>query len=153
MTDHGKAYGENPPTAFPKALEIERTDFHISSVPTTAANLTQFKTRKEPFPVRLTFAPFRLILRLEKTLPSLATESCHLSDLPTTQTSPIKGNVKRKIFPIGSIPSHCCQGIQPHCLSVHSQAVRPVSSPRAQRRYASSPLWFHFAVVTTPIVF
>src|SRR5271169_5221859 len=67
MTDHGKAYGENPPTAFPKALEIERTDFHISSVPTTAANLTQFKTRKEPFPVRLTFAPFRLILRLEKT--------------------------------------------------------------------------------------
>src|SRR5277367_30951 len=67
MTDHGKAYGENPPTAFPKALEIERTDFHISSAPTTAANLTQFKTRKEPFPVRLTFAPFRLILRLEKT--------------------------------------------------------------------------------------
>jgi hypothetical protein len=36
-------------------LEIERTDFHISSAPTTAANLTQFKTRKEPFPVRLTF--------------------------------------------------------------------------------------------------
>ena len=48
-------------------MEIERTDFHISSAPTTAANLTQFKTRKEPFPVRLTFAPFRLILRLEKT--------------------------------------------------------------------------------------
>ena len=67
MTDHGKAYGEKPPTAFPKTLEIERTDFHISSAPTTAANLTQFKTRKEPFPVRLTFAPFRLILRLEKT--------------------------------------------------------------------------------------
>jgi len=72
MTDHGKAYGENPPTAFPKALEIERTDFHISSAPTTAANLTQFKTRKEPFPVRLTFAPFRLILRLEKTVGACA---------------------------------------------------------------------------------
>jgi hypothetical protein len=32
------------------------------------------------------------------------------------------------------------------------QAVRPVSCPRAQRRYSSSPLWFHFAVVPTPIV-
>src|SRR5271166_4983572 len=63
-----KPTGKKPPTAFPKTLEIERTDFHISSAPTTAANLTQFKTRKEPFPVRLTFAPFRLILRLEKTL-------------------------------------------------------------------------------------
>lgn len=67
-----KPTGKKPPTAFPKTLEIERTDFHISSAPTTAANLTQFKTRKEPFPVRLTFAPFRLILRLEKTLPRLA---------------------------------------------------------------------------------
>src|SRR5271165_1726409 len=63
-----KPTGKKPPTAFPKTLEIERTDFHISSAPTTAANLTQFKTRKEPFPVRLTFAPFRLILRLEKTV-------------------------------------------------------------------------------------
>jgi hypothetical protein len=61
-----KPTGKKPP-AFPKTLEIERTDFHISSARTTAANLTQFKTRKEPFPVRLTFAPFRLIPRLEKT--------------------------------------------------------------------------------------
>src|SRR5271169_4708938 len=90
MTDHGKAYGETPPTAFPKALEIERTDFHISSAPTTAANLTQFKTRKEPFPVRLTFAPFRLILRLEKTVaqPEVATiflSSCQVSFSVTSQ--------------------------------------------------------------------
>ena len=27
--------------------------------------------------------------------------------------SPIKGNVKRKIFPSGSIPPHSCLGIQP----------------------------------------
>jgi len=33
------------------------------------------------------------------------------------RTSPIKRNVKRKTSPIGSIPSHCCRGIQPHCLS------------------------------------
>src|SRR5271166_2583295 len=66
-----KPTGKKPPTAFPKTLEIERTDFHSSSAPTTAANLTQFKTRKEPFPVRLTFAPFRLILRLEKTVPAI----------------------------------------------------------------------------------
>jgi hypothetical protein len=44
--------------------------------------------------------------------------------------------------------SHCCLVIQPHCLSVYAysesgllQAECPVSSPRVQRRYASSPLW------------
>jgi hypothetical protein len=41
MPVHGKAYGEKPPTAFPKTLEIESTDFHIPSAPTTAAHLTE----------------------------------------------------------------------------------------------------------------
>ena len=40
MPVHGKAYGA-PPTAFPKTLEIESTDFHIPSAPTTAAHLTE----------------------------------------------------------------------------------------------------------------
>src|SRR5258706_10439554 len=51
------------------------------------------------------------------------------------------------------------RGIQPNCLNVHprsesglAQPECPVSSPRAKRRYASSSLWFHFAVVTAPIV-
>src|SRR6266516_1845598 len=35
--------------------------------PPTIANLTEIQNRKEPSPARLTFAPFRLILRLEKT--------------------------------------------------------------------------------------
>ena len=33
MAVHGKAYGEKPPTAFPKTLEIERTDFPHSLRP------------------------------------------------------------------------------------------------------------------------
>jgi hypothetical protein len=41
MPVHGKAYGKNPPTAFPKTVEIESTDFHIHSAPTTAAHLTE----------------------------------------------------------------------------------------------------------------
>jgi hypothetical protein len=72
---------------------------------------------------------------------------------------PIKGNVKRKISPIGSMASHCCQGIQPHCLSGHSysesdfpQAVRSVWSPRAQRRFFLSPV-VPFRCVTAPIIF
>jgi hypothetical protein len=68
MTVHGKDYGEKLPPSFPPTLEIDRTDSHIPSTPTTAANLTQIQTRKEPSPVRLTFPPFRLILQLEKTL-------------------------------------------------------------------------------------
>jgi hypothetical protein len=49
-------------------LEIDTTDSHIPSAPTTNANLTEIQTRKEPSLVRLTFAPFRLILQLEKTI-------------------------------------------------------------------------------------
>ena len=36
-----KPTGKKPPTAFPKTLEIESTDFHIPSAPTTAAHLTE----------------------------------------------------------------------------------------------------------------
>ena len=41
MAVHGKDYGEKPPTSFPPTLETDRTDSHIPSTPTTAANLTQ----------------------------------------------------------------------------------------------------------------
>jgi hypothetical protein len=81
------------------------------------------------------------------------------TEMPVFRTSPIKGNVKRKISPIGSMASHCCQGIQPHCLSGHSysesdfpQAVRSVWSPRAQRRFFLSPV-VPFRCVTAPIIF
>jgi hypothetical protein len=33
MPVNGKAYGEKNPTAFPKTLEIESTDFHLSLSP------------------------------------------------------------------------------------------------------------------------
>ena len=76
------------------------------------------------------------------------------------RTSPIKRNVKRKTSPPGPMPVLFRLGIQPNCLNVHprsesglAQAECPVSSPRAKRRYASSSLWFHFAVVTAPVVF
>jgi hypothetical protein len=69
-----------------------------------------------------------------------------------------KKECQEKNFPFGSMPVHCL-GIQPNCLNVHSysesglpQAQCRVSSPRAKRRYASSSLWFHFTVVTAPIV-
>jgi hypothetical protein len=64
-----------------------------------------------------------------------------------------------------NLPSSRCRsifflGIQPNCLNVHSysesglpQAEGFVSSPRVKRRINCSSLWFHFAVVTTPIVF
>lgn len=99
-----KPTGKKPPTAFPKALEIERTDFHISSAPTTAANLTQFKTRKEPFPVRLTFAPFRLILRLEKTTPTDAYLSgclCQASEANRYNRLTEEMNYQKPVPPLG----------------------------------------------------
>src|SRR5258708_24449696 len=72
-------------------------------------------------------------------------------NVPEESDSPIKRNVKRKTSPIGSIPTHSCLGIQPHSLSVYAysesglpQAELFVSSPRAKRRYASSPLWVSF---------
>src|SRR6266849_2328648 len=61
---------------------------------------------------------------------------------------------------VGSVPILFCLGIQPNWLNVHfhserglPQAESPVSSPRAKRRYASSSLWFHFTVVTAPVIF
>src|SRR5258708_34139303 len=73
--------------------------------------------------------------------------------------SPIKRNVKRQTSPPSPMPVLFRRGIQPNCLNVHprsesglAQAECPVWSPRAKRRYASS-LWFHFAVVTAPVVF
>jgi hypothetical protein len=73
---------ENPtgiklPTAFPKTLEIETTDSHIPSAPADTVNLTQNQNPKGPSPVRLTFATFRLILQLEKTL--MGKSQCHLA--------------------------------------------------------------------------
>jgi len=53
-----------------------------------------------------------------------------------------------------------CLGIQPDCLNVDSysesglpQAKRIALSPRVKRSINGSPLWFHIAVVTAPIVF
>ncbi len=37
MAVHGKDYGEKPPSPFPRTVEIERTDSHIPSAPTTAS--------------------------------------------------------------------------------------------------------------------
>jgi hypothetical protein len=67
-----KPTGIKLPTAFPKTLEIERTDFHIPSAPDAAVNLTQNQNPKGPSPVRPTFATFRLILQLEKTSTPIA---------------------------------------------------------------------------------
>jgi hypothetical protein len=67
-----KPTGIKLPSAFPPTLEIETTDFHIPSATDTTANLTQNQNPKGPSPVRLTFAPFRLILQLEKTSRTLA---------------------------------------------------------------------------------
>ena len=72
--------------------------------------------------------------------------------------SPIKGNVK-KYLPFGSVPIHCCLGIQPNCLNVHSrfesglpQAESLISFRRVTRRNVSSSLWFHTLVATAPFV-
>ena len=62
-----KPTGKKLPTALPQTLEIDSTDSHIPSAPAAAAKLTQNQNPKGPSPVRPTFAPFRLILQLEKT--------------------------------------------------------------------------------------
>jgi hypothetical protein len=74
--------------------------------------------------------------------------------------SPIKRNVKRKISPSARCRSIFCLGIQPNCLNVHSHSESGLprakgfaSSPCVKRRTNCSSLWFHFAVVTAPIVF
>src|SRR5215468_4091615 len=71
-----------------------------------------------------------------------------------------KRKCQDKYFPLGSVPVLFCLGIQPNCLNVVSysesgllQAKGFALSPRARRRCDCSPLWFHFAVVTAPIVF
>jgi hypothetical protein len=73
--------------------------------------------------------------------------------------SPIKRNVKRKISPSAQRRS-ICLGIQPDCLKVDSYSesglrqAKPIAlSPRVKRGINGSPLWFHVAVVTAPIVF
>jgi hypothetical protein len=50
MAVHGKDYGKKPPTAFPKTLEIERTDSHIPSAPAATAKLIQIQNPKGAFP-------------------------------------------------------------------------------------------------------
>ena len=84
---------------FPHTLEIARTrhrnmkgmrsDFHIPSAP--AASMNQFQNTKGQNPLRLPFATFRLIFRLEKTLgpscPWGSTRFLH-SDHPHRQTDP-----------------------------------------------------------------
>src|SRR5262244_1219512 len=74
--------------------------------------------------------------------------------------SPIKRNVKKKISPSAQCRSIFCLGIQPNCLNVRSysesglpQAKGFALSPGLKRRSNRSSLWFHFAVVTAPIVF
>ena len=49
-----------------------------------------------------------------------------------------KKECQEKSIPAGSTPIIFSLGIQPNCMNVRS---------------ASSPLWFHFVVVTAPIVF
>jgi len=68
--------------------------------------------------------------------------------------------MSRQTFPLRLDAGPFCLGIQPNCLNVvsHSesgllQAKGFALSPRARRRCDCSPLWFHFAVVTAPIVF
>ncbi len=80
-----------------------------------------------------------------------------LFGLPVTS---YKRECQDKYFPLGSMPVLFCLGIQPNCLNVVSysesgllQAKGFALSPRARRRCDCSPLWFHFAVVTAPIVF
>ena len=58
------------------------------------------------------------------------------------------------------MPVLFCLGIQPSCLNMHSysesgllQAKGFALSPRVKQSIHGSPLWFHFAVVTAPIVF
>ena len=58
------------------------------------------------------------------------------------------------------MPVLFCLGIQPNCLNVVSssesgllQAKGFALSPCVKRSINGSPLWFHFAVVTAPIVF
>ena len=82
------------------------------------------------------------------------------SDKHGYRRSPIKRNVKREISPSARCRSIFCLGIQPNCLNVHSysesglpQARGFASSPSVKRRSNCSFLWFHFAVVTAPIVF
>ncbi len=71
-----KPAGIKLPPAFPRTLEIETTDFHIPSAPAATAKLTQNQIPKGPSPVRPTFAPFRLILRLEKATVRAAVTFC-----------------------------------------------------------------------------
>jgi hypothetical protein len=71
----------------------------------------------------------------------------------------MKGNVKKKISPFGSVPTLYCLGIQPNCLNVYSrfesglpQAESLISFPRAKRRYVSCSLWVHILAVAAPFV-
>ena len=61
-----KPTGKRLPTALPQTLEIDRADFHIPSAPT--ASMNQFQIPKGQNPLRRSFASFRLIFRLEKTV-------------------------------------------------------------------------------------
>ena len=51
--------------------KILRSDSHISSAPRKTARLSRIQNPKGQNPLRLPFASFRLIFRLEKTLSSM----------------------------------------------------------------------------------
>jgi len=71
-----------------------------------------------------------------------------------------KRKCQDKYFSYGSMPVLFCLGIQPKCLNVVSysesgllQAKGFALFPRVKQSINGSPLWFHFAFVTAPIVF
>ena len=85
---------------------------------------------------------------------------CAGGDKIHLRRSPIKRNVKRKSSPSAGCRSIFCLGIQPNGLNVpsYSESGLPqtkgfASSPCVIRSTNCSALWFHFAVVTAPIVF
>src|SRR5215813_8264193 len=91
--------------------------------------------------------------------PRLPRANAHL-DSGMTRQDPIKRNVKRKLSPSAQCRSIFYLGIQPNCLNVHSypesglaQMKSFASSPDVKRRSNCSSLWFHFAIMTAPIVF
>ena len=67
MAVGGKVCGDKTPYGFPSDLGNRNHRFPHSSAQATTANLTQIQNPKGPSPLRLTFVPFSLILRLEKT--------------------------------------------------------------------------------------
>jgi hypothetical protein len=99
-----------PETVWESAVELAREHGLYAVAHPLRLDYTQLKKRLDGVVAAPKKASSPAFVELIATHPAVVSE-CVIEF--ESSLGPIKRNVKRKIFPIGSIPPHSCLGIQP----------------------------------------